>query len=308
MNERSPRVSIGLPVYNGQDYLSHALDALLAQTYSDFELIISDNASTDDTEEICRQYAAEDHRIRYRRSEENLGAARNFNRAFELSRGEYFKWAAHDDLCGPEYLERCVAALDGDVSMVLCHARTREIDENGAVVRELDRKPQLSSRRVHERFYDCICVPHPQVMVFGLIRANVLRQTDLIGRYSSSDKVLLGELVLRGPFHEVSEPLFFRRAHPAQSYKRFTNRHAYQAWFDPTRSGRITFPHWRLLLEHSKAVARAPLSGPERIRCYVVVGWWIRFHWRHLAANLALREPVPWAVKQQSLKIEMETG
>lgn len=178
MNERAPRVSIGLPVYNGQDYLSQALDALLAQTYSDFELVISDNASMDDTEEICRQYAARDGRIRYHRSEENLGAAPNFNRAFELSRAEYFKWAAHDDLCGPEYLERTVAVLDGDASVVLCHVGTTETDESGTVVRTLAPKPQMGSRHVHERLYDCICVPHPQVMVFGLIRANVLPQQD----------------------------------------------------------------------------------------------------------------------------------
>jgi glycosyltransferase involved in cell wall biosynthesis len=306
MNERAPRVSVGLPVYNGQDYLSQALDALLSQTFSDFELVISDNASTDDTEEICRQYAAGDRRIRYYRSEENLGAAPNFNRAFELSRGEYFKWAAHDDLCGPEYLERTVAVLDGDASVVLCHTATKEIDESGTVVRELAPKPQMGSRHVHERLYDCICVPHPQVLVFGLIRAQVLRKTQLIGSFSSSDRVLLGELAMRGRFHETAETHFFRRRHPEQSYLRFSSRHAYQTWFDSRKTGRITFPHWKLLVEHAGAVSRAPLESRERMRCYIVVGWWIRFHWRHLAANLALREPVPSAVKRRQLQVEME--
>ena len=175
-------------------------------------------------------------------------------------------------------------------------------------MRELAPKPKMSSPRVQERFYDCICVPHPQVMIFGLVRANVLRKTRLIGGYSSSDKVLLGELALRGPFYEVLEPLFFRRAHPQQSFRRFSGRHAYQAWFDPSRAGRITFPHWRLLFEHSMAVARAPLTPVQRIRCYVVVGWWVRFHWRHLAANLVLREPVPWALKQRQLPVEAEAS
>src|SRR5438132_13873019 len=97
MNRRS-QVSIGMPVYNGERYLSGALDSLLSQTLADFDLIISDNASTDATESICRSYAAHDSRIRYFRNENNLGAAANFNRAFELCGGEFFRWAAHDDL------------------------------------------------------------------------------------------------------------------------------------------------------------------------------------------------------------------
>ena len=114
-----PRVTIGLPVYNGQNYLVETLESLLAQTYTDFELVISDNASTDRTEAICRQYAAGDARIRYYRNDENIGASANYNRAFELGRGEYFKWAAHDDLLAPTYLERCVEVLDANPDVVL---------------------------------------------------------------------------------------------------------------------------------------------------------------------------------------------
>ena len=99
-----PRVSIGLPVYNGENFLEFALDSILGQTFQDFELIISDNASTDATESICRRYAAKDSRIRYYRNPNNQGAAQNYNRVFALARGEYFKWAAHDDVCKPNYL------------------------------------------------------------------------------------------------------------------------------------------------------------------------------------------------------------
>ena len=99
MPDKVPRVSIGLPVYNGENYMAAAIDSLLAQTFTDFELIISDNASTDATEQICRDYAHRDGRIRYYREEVNRGAAWNFTHTFELARGEYFKWHAHDDLC-----------------------------------------------------------------------------------------------------------------------------------------------------------------------------------------------------------------
>jgi glycosyltransferase involved in cell wall biosynthesis len=115
-----PRVSIGLPVYNGERFLKDALDSILSQTYRDFELIISDNASSDHTEEICRRYAARDERVRYYRYDNNVGAARNFNRVFQLSRGEYFKWAAHDDICSPGFLQRCVKILDSDTAVVVC--------------------------------------------------------------------------------------------------------------------------------------------------------------------------------------------
>ena len=112
----SPRVSIGMPVYNGADHVAKAIQAILSQTFEDFELVISDNASSDGTDQICRRYAALDPRIRYCRNDHNLGAAANYNRVFELARAEYFKWAAHDDLYAPEYLERCVAELDSSAA------------------------------------------------------------------------------------------------------------------------------------------------------------------------------------------------
>ncbi len=123
-----PRVSVGLPVYNGENFIKDALDSILAQTFEDFELIISDNASTDGTQQICRQYTSKDQRIRYIRNDGNIGASKNFNQVFELSSGEYFKWIAHDDLCAPEFLERCVEVLDQDPSIVLCFARPKAID------------------------------------------------------------------------------------------------------------------------------------------------------------------------------------
>ena len=120
---KPPRVSIGLPVYNGERWLAEALDSLLAQTYSDFELIISDNGSTDDTQAICEEYAARDRRIRYIRQEINRGLAWNWNCVFEESAGDYFKWAACDDLYHPTFLERCVQILDQYPDVAWCHTR-----------------------------------------------------------------------------------------------------------------------------------------------------------------------------------------
>jgi glycosyltransferase involved in cell wall biosynthesis len=284
------RVSIGLPVFNGGDYLTSALEGLLTQTFPEFELIISDNASTDDTQEICRTYASRDPRIRYVRNEENIGAAANFNRVFELSTGEYFKWAAHDDLCAPQFLERCVQGLDRDPSVILCYARTRAIDELSRVIKEYPAKVRAGSPIPHERFHEFVCVPHPCVAVFGLIRANVLRRTRLIGSFTGSDRPLLSELSLLGRFCEIPEFLFFYRTHAAQSWRANPTTHAQQAWYDPARARKPTFPHWRLLWEHLRSINRVPLDWQERFACYACMMWWIRLHWRRLASNLILQD------------------
>jgi glycosyltransferase involved in cell wall biosynthesis len=131
----APTLSIGLFVYNGEAFLRETLDSLLGQTFKDFELIISDNASTDATEDICKVYAGADTRIRYFRNETNMGAGWNIRRVFSLATGKYFKWAACDDLYEPAFLEKCINALEANSSYVLAHARTRVIDDRGAPIR-----------------------------------------------------------------------------------------------------------------------------------------------------------------------------
>jgi glycosyltransferase involved in cell wall biosynthesis len=127
----SPRLSIGLPVYNGERLLPQAIECLLAQTFGDFEIVIGDNASTDRTREICQDYVRRDRRIRYVRHEHNLGAVANFNRVFELSPSHLFKWAAHDDLHRETYLESCVKLLDRNPDAILAHTGTAFVDEFG---------------------------------------------------------------------------------------------------------------------------------------------------------------------------------
>jgi glycosyltransferase involved in cell wall biosynthesis len=265
------RVSIGLPVYNGEKYLEQALRSLLGQTYCEFELIVCDNASTDRTEDICRAFAASDSRIRYRRNPENLGATRNFNLVFELSSGEYFRWAAYDDLCAPELIERCVAVLDARPSVVLCYPRTKVIDEHGAEVGYHDGDLALSDndpvrrhKALHRRFRtNAWCDP-----VFGLVRSEVLRRTALLGNYNSADVVLLQELALLGKFHEIPDRLFSRRVHPQISTRANRTPEAVAAWFDPSNEGRVAAPLWRLALERFRAVARSPLGTVDKTRCY----------------------------------------
>jgi glycosyltransferase involved in cell wall biosynthesis len=275
MSDGKSRVSIGLPVFNGEKYLAEALDSILAQTFADFELIISDNASTDRTPEICRAYTARDSRVRYFRNETNLGAARNFDRVFELSSGEYFKWAAHDDVCAPEFLERCVKVLDQDASVVLCHPRTTIIDEQGRPMFRYIVKLDTDSTRPHERFREVIGVRHWCFQVFGVARASVLRMTPLIAGYTGSDRNLLAELGLFGRIHEIPEYLFFRRDHPQTSTSMFPDNRKRMAWFDPTRAGWVRFPSWLKFRGYFMSVMRVPMSGYERMLCFIHLSRWV---------------------------------
>jgi len=288
MPSHAPRVSIGVPVFNGEAYLARALDSLLDQTWSDMEIIISDNASSDSTKEICREYASHDPRIRYMRNTVNVGAAKNFNQLVAVAAGEYFKWAAHDDLCGREFLQRCVEVLDRDPSVVLSYPWSKAINEYGVVVRDFEPMPRLGSRKAHERFFQCVCVPHPQNPVFGLVRRDTLLQTRLIGSYSSADRVLLGELVLAGRFHEVPEVLFLKRHHPRQHWRVHRTRSSRQAWWDPANAGKRGFRTWRLLREHIASIRRARITRSERAHSYAYMGWWIRRNWRSLSRDLMI--------------------
>lgn len=285
-----PRVSIGLPVYNGENFIVASIDSLLAQTFTDFELIICDNASTDGTEAVCRDYASRDPRVRYQRNEANIGASANYNLTFEMARGDYFKWAAHDDLCAPTYLERCVEALERDPAVVLAYTRARAIDGKGNVVKEYPGKHHYNSPVARERFYEFVLDPHPVVAVFGLMRREVLGRTRLIGKYAGSDRPLLSELSLLGKFYEVPEFLFFYRFHEGQSWGGNKSAQAQQAWYDPRRAGKITFPQWRLLREHVRSIERSPVGFKDRASCYAYMGYWMVKNRRRLGNNLLLRE------------------
>jgi glycosyltransferase involved in cell wall biosynthesis len=288
MGTLSPRISIGLPVYNGEKYLRESIDSILEQSYSHLELIISDNASTDRTEDICRAYAAKDKRIRYFRSRENLGAAWNFNQVVKLSSGEYFKWIAHDDICAPNFILKCMVVLDQQPSVVLCYPRAVDIDEDNKFLRTHNCSPDTQSRRPYWRFNELIDLNHACLPIFGLIRARVLKKTRLIGNYVASDRVLLAELGLWGRFYEVPEILFLHREHPLRSTRAVPDLHARTAWFDTKKTKRIVFPVWRLLMEYFSSIRRPPISRRQRIACYIQLVFWIRKYWKMMRNDVVI--------------------
>ncbi|HUZ34080.1 MAG TPA: glycosyltransferase family 2 protein [Xanthobacteraceae bacterium] len=229
------RVALGIPVYNGEAYLAEAVESILGQSCGDFELLISDNASTDGTEEICRRYARQDGRVRYVRQASNIGAVRNFNWLIEHSGDtEFFKWAAHDDVLAPGFLAACVTALDADPSVVLAMPATVLVDEDGSPLpfsperggmidasgmcwpAMPERNSDVASSDAVARFVAIVMHTNMNVENFGVIRRSALKRIAPLGNFLASDKIFLAELTQQGRFWQGHEPLFLRRCHSRQ--------------------------------------------------------------------------------------------
>jgi len=280
-----PRVFIGLPVYNGEKYLEESLDALLGQTYTDWELVIADNASTDGTADICRAYEMQDSRIRYHRQQRNIGAAPNHHYLFTQSRSDYFKWASADDLYARDMLERCVGALDEHPEAVLANCWTAAIDSTGKLTQALDYPLATDSPSVAVRFramllgsgdddYGLIRADDQ----YAVIRSDVLRKIPPQGSYYSSDRTQMAELALHGPFHHIPEWLYFRRDHSDRPKHATPTIRGWCSNLDPRRANKLRHPTARLVAEfvwgYVSAIQRAPISGAERMQCYRIMAEW----------------------------------
>ncbi|WP_166824804.1 glycosyltransferase family 2 protein [Thalassoroseus pseudoceratinae] len=287
MSVSLPKVSIGLPVYNGERYLRECLDCLLNQTFRDFEIVISDNASTDKTQSICQHYASLDERIHYHQQKVNRGANWNFNQVFHLSRGEYFKWAAVDDLCSPTYLDRMTETLETHPDCVWCHSLTVHIDEAGNKLDEAHHSNEPYSQNAHSlvatgsrlSINDVCSASAPSRFAavllgttwcsdsFGLIRSDVLAETALEGPFYGAEKVLMSELAIRGQFIEIPEVMFFQRIHPDASGSMASGNDRDEFTFGVDGSA----PHstsFAILRGYHEAIQRADLSRTDRLRCY----------------------------------------
>lgn len=259
------RVGMGMPVYNGERYLEEAIRANLAQTYGDFTLLISDNASTDRTEAICRDYAARDKRIRYVRNPVNVGAAANFDRCFRPLACEYFRWSNADDIPEPTLVEKCLASLEADPTAVLAYGKSRVIDAEGAVTQDYDDNLDLRQPRAADRYIACVERIGLNNVIYGLMRRDALARTALLKGYPGADIYLVAELSLYGAFREIPERLFSRRMHPqASSWKRDDTAVQMNFW-DPLTK-RPALGTLRALYESNKAILRAPVPPPEKAR------------------------------------------
>lgn len=263
LSENTRRVGIGIPVYNGEDYLESTLNSVLAQSFNDFEIFIADNASTDRTEEICRDYGSQDDRINYIRNPINLGASKNYTVCFEPSQHEYFRWQNADDPIESTLLELCVKRLDEHPEAVLTYGKTKIIDQHGELIELYDDQLDLRDKSGSERFVNCLSSIGLSNVLYGLVRREALAHTALMGNYIASDINLIAELSLYGEFHELPEYLFCRRMHPeASSWDRSDNEKQKEFW-DPSKT-KLLMQTWRSVYEYFKAAARSPLPTKEK--------------------------------------------
>lgn len=270
-----------MPLFNAERFLEEGLTSLLEQSFSDFELVIADNASTDGTQEICREFAARDSRIRYFRNDTNFGYIFNFNKVFLLSGAPYFKWAAYDDICSKDFLERCIEKLDDDPSIALVYSRTAGIDEEG---NPADLGPNsYADQNVPTSAYS----PDPVVrfkrvmtklwsteILYGVMRSSALARTRLHAPHYMGDHILLSELVLYGRFYEIQEELFFIRVHPERTglansaSSRIKRVRPGRSQAKPLLAWRALMSYPSRILMHGSAVARSPLTLPQKLSCY----------------------------------------
>jgi glycosyl transferase family 2 len=297
-----PLLSVGLFVYNGEPFIKETLDSLQNQSFRDFELIISDNGSTDRTQAICEQYASLDPRVRYYRNGHNRGAGWNIRRVFELATGKYFEWAACDDLCSSDFFEKCIDVLERDLSVVLAHSRTRVMDQSCIFLENYDWPMQTDSYDVVTRFREMLLNDHMCYQIFGVIRRDALLRIPPQGSYVNSDGVLLAQLSFLGRFFEIPEYLFTSRRHQGQSMAtlpvrvtkrrfRLTNRHCTlpcPEWWDPEKRTSITFPEWRQLREYFFSIFRAPIRSKERLQSLALLAPWIIKHLRRMMKDLVI--------------------
>lgn len=275
-----PRVALGMPVYNGQKYLCAALESILEQAYRNFELVICDNASTDSTETICREFAARDRRIRYVRNPTNLGAHPNYNRTFELSSGKYFKWVPHDDVLDPHYLEACVAALEQHPDAVLCQTDLDFIDGEGKRIGVCGTDlGEAAAPKVKTRFAAAILNAHNCYEVMGLYRRSILETSMLLKSFHGADRALIAELTLRGRFLHVSEPLLRVRDHKDRYTRAHVRPQERAVWHDAKLKGKHSFPTWHLYGEYWRMVLQARVQPSEKVAALLTLGAWWFVNW-----------------------------
>lgn len=254
-----PSVSIGLPVYNGAEYLRRAFETLLAQSFADFELIVSDNGSTDETPQICREYAARDHRVRYERVPVNRGASWNFNRVVELARAENFMWAAHDDEWDPVFLERCLDVLRERPSVVACYSRYQLVNDRGEDHGEAGGIGCEGASR-QDRWQQVLRDWLIHAAVYGVMRTKAVRSTRGFLACVSSDLIFMAELILQGELVVLPEVLHRKRLPRGNRYR---SHQEILASLGSQRKTPWLFHRYRVLREELVGLRHAALPMAE---------------------------------------------
>lgn len=268
MSNSGTKLTIGMPVYNSEAYVRDSLESLLGQTYADFVLLISDNASTDGTADICQDLARQDGRIRYHRNKENIGMSPNFNLVAQRCETPFFKWSTADDLWAPTMIEKSMSVIEADDSIALCYPKTMLINLVDGTETPYDDNLHLMQDDPVDRFLGVIhniglCNLH-----LGISRTAALKKTSLLRPFPGADLNLMAELALYGKFYEVQEYLFFRRFHENSSSWARTDKAHQVRRFHSAKTSKIKMNKWRAEVEYFRAASRVPLPFGSKQRLF----------------------------------------
>jgi glycosyltransferase involved in cell wall biosynthesis len=254
-----------MPAFNSGRWIGEAIESILGQTFRDFVLVISDNASTDDTPMICARYANKDARVRYFRNETNLGAFKNYDRVFELSSSKYFKWAASSDVCKDRFLELCVALLETRPDVVLSYPRTALFSHSVELAEPYEDNLDLQDERPFDRITKLLTRLRLNNVMNGVIRSDALRQTALHAPYAASDYNMIADLALRGKFVEIPERLFYRRM-TKETATVLKDDVELAKFFENDPDDVFEHQGWRVELGYLRSLWRAPIQLGQKLR------------------------------------------
>ena len=285
MTSSKPRLSIGVPVYNGADYIAEALTSHLEQDFGDFEIVVSDNCSDDGTADIVNEFVASDARVQYSRNGENIGGPANFNRLFRLTSGELFRWAAADDRIEPGYLSNVIAMMDADPAIVIGHSQSLLIDPQSQPMLEMDQgwlggdgymeairlsppsgDERFHSEHPHDRIDAVINNNHRNFYIFGIMRRAMMMQTKLHGPFYGGDRTLLVEMAMRGTFKKYDAPLFASRSHAKNSGRNGLN------FEELKQHGASDLSFASMVMKgYVNGVRRADVGRIEELKCFFAI-------------------------------------
>jgi glycosyltransferase involved in cell wall biosynthesis len=262
----SPRVAIGVPLYNRADHLEEALDSLLAQEYDDFALVLLDDASTDATPNIAARYAEHHPRVTFERNERRLGMTENWRRVFirarEIHPGAlYFAWGSDHDVWGRRWLPTLVAALDADPRLVMAQTKGHRISDSGHITqRELLGFDNVGISAWGKRFPETVKRMEAGSMIYGLFRTELVARCGVFPSTLLPDRLLLAKLSLHGEFRWVPEFLWLRRYREGEEPSLARQRRAFYPDGAPLRA---RLPWW---LQHAAAMSTAMRDRDQRPR------------------------------------------
>ncbi|MCG3748912.1 MULTISPECIES: glycosyltransferase family 2 protein [unclassified Amycolatopsis] len=284
---RRPLLSLAMPIYNGERFLAQALDSICAQDLADWQLLICDNASSDGTEAIAKEYCALDSRISYVRHDRNLGAARNHNYGFHHTDGDYFAWVHGDNVYLPTYFSRCLEELRAHPEASCAHTVAVDIDVDGNRTHRWDENLRAEHPDVAVRFRDLTQRDHMCFAWFGVVNRDLLALTSLHASFDSADRLEIVELALHGPIRLVDEELFLHREHPGRIMRQAPTARSRYLILDPEWRGRIPFPVLNIGRQYALAVLRSRISPRDKVRCLLQMRGWLRTNWRRILRTVA---------------------